>query len=242
MDFSLSSYALSFMAGVLSILAPCVLPLLPILLASAAAAHRLGPFALALGLMLSFTIVGVAIVGFGASVGLDPATFRYVGAALLIAFGILLLSSGLQARFSMATSGASSAGQNMLSRISLEGLSGQFILGLLLGIVWSPCVGPTLGAAIVLASQGQALLQATIVMALFGLGAGLPLIALGLLSRQALMRWRGKLMSTGQNGKKILGIILLAAGILILAGWDKTFEAWILHISPEWLTNLTTRF
>jgi len=242
MDLGLSSYGLSFLAGVLSILAPCVLPLLPILLTSAAAAHRLGPFALALGLMLSFTTVGVVVIGFGASVGLDPSTFRYVGAALLIAFGILLLSFGLQARFSMATSGASSAGQNMLARVSLDGLSGQFILGLLLGIVWSPCVGPTLGAAIVLASQGQALLQAGIVMALFGLGAGLPLIVLGLASRQALMRWRGKLMATGQGGKKILGVILLIAGLLILAGLDKAFETWILNIAPEWLINLTTRF
>ena len=242
MDLGLSSYGLSFLAGVLSILAPCVLPLLPILLTSAAAAHRLGPFALALGLMLSFTAVGVVVIGFGASVGLDPATFRYVGAGLLIAFGVLLLSSGLQSRFAIAASGASSAGQNMLARVSLDGLSGQFILGLLLGIVWSPCVGPTLGAAIVLASQGQALLQVVIVMALFGLGAGLPLIALGVVSRQVLMRWRGHLLATGQGGKKLLGVILLLVGLLILAGLDKTFEAWVLNVTPEWLTNLTTRF
>ena len=242
MDPGLSSYGLSFLAGVLSILAPCVLPLLPILLTSAAAAHRLGPFALALGLMLSFTTVGVVVIGFGASAGLDPNTFRYIGACLLIAFGVLLLSSGLQSRFAMATSGVSNAGQNMLARVSLDGLSGQFILGLLLGIVWSPCVGPTLGAAIVLASQGQALLQVVIVMALFGLGAGLPLIALGLASKQVLMRWRGYLLATGQGGKKLLGVILLLAGVLILAGLDKTFETWILNISPEWLTNLTTRF
>lgn len=242
MDIGLSSYGLSFLAGVLSILAPCVLPLLPILLASAAAAHRLGPFALALGLMLSFTTVGVVVIGFGTSVGLDPATFRYIGADLMILFGVLLLSTSLQARFAAATSGASGIGQNMLAHISLDGLSGQFILGLLLGIVWSPCVGPTLGAAIVLASQGQALLQVIIVMALFGLGAGLPLIALGMVSRQVLMRWRGHLLATGQSGKKLLGAILLLAGLLILAGLDKTFETWILNIAPEWLTNLTTRF
>jgi cytochrome c-type biogenesis protein len=242
MELGLSSYGLSFLAGALSILAPCVLPLLPILLASAVTAHRLGPLALALGLMLSFTTVGVVVIGFGTSAGLDPATFRYIGADLMIVFGILLLSSGLQTRFAAATSGLSSAGQYMLARVPLDGLQGQFILGLLLGIVWSPCVGPTLGAAIVLASQGHALLQVVIVMALFGLGAGLPLIALGVVSRQVLMRWRGKLMATGQNGKKILGIILLAAGILILAGLDKTFETWILNIAPEWLTDLTTRF
>jgi cytochrome c biogenesis protein CcdA len=142
----------------------------------------------------------------------------------------------------MAAAGASGAGQNMLARVSLDGLSGQFILGLLLGIVWSPCVGPTLGAAIVLASQGHALLQAAIVMALFGLGAGLPLIALGVVSRQALMRWRGHLLATGQGGKKLLGVILLLAGLLILAGLDKSFETWVLNIAPEWLTSLTTRF
>lgn len=240
MDFGLGAYGLSFVAGGLSTLSPCVLPLVPILLGAAVAAHRFGPFALAAGLTLSFTVVGVFVASLGALLGLDPVLFRTVAAGLLIAFGVLLLSSQLQERFALAASGVSGAGQGLLARITLDGLPGQFILGLLLGIVWSPCVGPTLGAAVTLASQGQSLAQVTLLMAIFGLGAGLPLVALGLVSRQAMTRVRGRLLAAGKLGKQALGGIMLALGVAIISGGDKLFEAWVLKSAPAWLVQLTT--
>ncbi|BCB27381.1 hypothetical protein SKTS_22670 [Sulfurimicrobium lacus] len=172
MEFGLASYSLALAAGSLSTLSPCVLPLVPILLASAVAAHRLGPYALAGGLALSFTVVGVFVASLGAALGLDQGVFRLIAASLLIAFGVVLLSARLQERFAVATSGLSGAGNTLLASVSLNGLSGQFMLGLLLGIVWSPCVGPTLGAAVTLASQGQNLGQVTLLMALFGIWRG----------------------------------------------------------------------
>jgi len=240
MDFGLSAYGLSFVAGGLSTLSPCVLPLLPILLGAAVAAHRFGPYALAAGLTLSFTLVGVFVASLGVALGLDPALFRSIAAMLLIAFGVLLLSARLQERFALAASGVSGAGQGVLSRFTLDGLPGQFVLGLLLGVVWSPCVGPTLGAAVTLASQGQSLGQVTLLMALFGMGAGLPLVALGLLSRQAMMRVRGRLLAAGKIGKQALGGIMLLLGLAILTNADKMFEAWALKLAPDWLVALTT--
>ena len=201
MTFGITTYGLSFLAGVLSILSPCVLPLVPILLGSAVLAHRFGPIALAAGLTVSFTIVGVAIAAAGASLGLNQEVLRHVAAVLLLGFGLILLLPGLQERFAVATSGLSASGNNILSKMTLDGLQGQFVLGLLLGVVWSPCVGPTLGAAITLASQGQSLAQITLVMALFGLGASLPLIILGLLSRQVMTKVRGHLLVAGKRGK-----------------------------------------
>jgi cytochrome c-type biogenesis protein len=240
MDLGLGTYGLSFVAGGLSTLSPCVLPLVPILLGTAVSAHRFGPYALAAGLTLSFTVVGVLVASLGAVLGLAPALFRSIAALLLIAFGVLLLSVRLQERFAGATSGLSGAGHTLLAKVSLEGLAGQFILGLLLGIVWSPCVGPTLGAAVTLASQGQSLIQATVVMALFGLGAGLPLAALGLLSRQAMLRIRSRLMTAGKIGKQALGGVMLLLGTLIFSGGDKLLEAWVLGVAPDWLIQLTT--
>lgn len=240
MDFGLSAYGLSFVAGGLSTLSPCVLPLVPILLGTAATAHRFGPFALAAGLILSFTAVGVFVASLGASLGFDPALFRDAAAVLLLALGILLLSARLQERFALAASGVSGAGQGLLSRLTLDGLPGQFILGLLLGIIWSPCVGPTLGVAVTLASQGQSLAQVTLVMALFGLGAGVPLVALGLVSRQAMMRLRGRLLAAGRIGKQALGGLMLILGAAILTGGDKLFETWVLQSAPMWLVELTT--
>jgi cytochrome c-type biogenesis protein len=82
-----------------------------------------------------------------------------------------------------------------------RGLSGQFLLGLLLGVVWSPCVGPTLGAASILAAKGENLGQVAITMIAFGIGAAVPLIAIGLLSREALSRWRGRLMEAAKAAR-----------------------------------------
>ncbi|MDD2932792.1 MAG: cytochrome c biogenesis CcdA family protein [Methylotenera sp.] len=236
----LGTYSLSFIAGTLSILSPCVLPLVPILVGSSLMTHRFGPFALAAGLASSFTIVGVFIASVGVAIGLDQEVFRNVAATLLILFGITLLSRSLQEKFTAATSSFSNSGLSILNRISTDGLFGQFLLGLLLGIVWSPCVGPTLGATITLASQGQDLAHATLVMAIFGIGASAPLIILGMLSRQAMMKFRDKMLAAGSAGKKILGILLLVLGLMIVTGLDKKFETAVLNIAPDWLVQLTT--
>lgn len=239
---ALSTYFFSLVAGSLSTLSPCVLPLIPILITSALNTHKLGPYALAVGLALSFTVVGVFLATLGISLGLDQDTFRIAAAVLLIGFGAILLSATLQERFAVAASGFSNSGQSLLNRISTDSLAGQFMLGLILGVVWSPCVGPTLGAAITLASQGQSLSHITLVMALFGIGAGIPLILLGLLSRQAMMRFGNRLLLAGQTGKKVLGVLLLLVGIMIIMGWDKQLESLALDLLPEWLINFSVRF
>jgi len=241
-EFGLGTFGLGYLAGLLSTLSPCVLPLVPILLATAVAAHKQGPYALALGLALSFALVGIFLATIGASLGLEASTFRNVAAVILIGFAIVLLSSKLQQRFAVATSGLSSAGDSQLARVRLDGLPGQFVIGLVLGIVWSPCVGPTLGAATTLASQGQNLAQIALLMALFGLGAASPLVLLGSLSRATVQRVRGRMMAAGKSGKMVLGTLLLVVGVAILTGWDKRFEAWAVDVSPAWLTELTTRY
>ena len=242
MEFGLATYGLSLLAGVLSTLSPCVLPLTPILIGSALLAHRLGPFALTLGLTLSFTFIGVLVASFGASAELDQESLRNVAAYLLLAFGLLLSIPILYEKFSALVSRFSSSGQTLLSGLTLDGLSGQFILGMLLGLVWSPCVGPTLGAAITLASQGKNLSQITLVMAIFGLGASLPLIALGLASRSAMSVLRGNLLVVGKIGKQLMGGLILLMGVVILTGWDKQIEIVLLKAAPDWLVRLTTYF
>ena len=218
-----------------------MLPLLPILLAAALAAHRLGPLALAGGLALSFAVVGVFVASVGFALGLDATIFRNAAAVVLITFGLVLLSARLQESFAVAASGVSGVGQGLLSRLTIEGLGGQLLLGVLLGIVWSPCVGPTLGAAVTLASQGESLTQVTFLMLVFGLGAGAPLAALGFVSRSALPGVKQRLLAAGNAGKRVFGGILLVLGAAILAGFDKTFEAWVLDVAPPWFIGLTTR-
>lgn len=242
MTFPIGGIGFGFLAGMLSTLSPCVLPLLPLVLGPAIAAHRLGVPALAAGLVTSFVAVGLFVATIGFSIGLDGGVFRSVSAVLLALMGIVLLSDALQQRFAMAAGGISNAGNRLIARISPSGLSGQFLLGLLLGAVWSPCVGPTLGAASVLAAQGRDLGAVTIVMVAFGLGAAVPLLVVGSLSRQALNRWRGSLMGVGKVAKCVLGLGALAVAAMILTGFDRTLETVLVAASPSWLVDLTTRY
>jgi cytochrome c biogenesis protein CcdA len=235
------SIGLGLVAGILSTLSPCVLPLLPIVLGSAMAEHRFGPAALAAGLSLSFVTIGLFIATVGFAIGLDADVFRSAAALLLLAIGCVLLVPRLQAQAALAAGPASHWAEQRLGGFSTAGLPGQFGVGLLLGAVWSPCVGPTLGAASVLAAQGRDLGQVAATMLAFGIGAALPLVLVGLLSRDALMRWRQKLLAFGRGGKIAMGAVLAATGLLILSGLDKRLEAFLVEASPAWLTALTTR-
>jgi cytochrome c-type biogenesis protein len=234
--------ALAFAAGLLSILSPCVLPLVPIVLGAATVAHPLGAFALAAGLAVSFTALGLllALVGFG--LGIDPGLFRVAAAVIMIVLGAVLVVPSWQARLAAAGGPISSWADQRFGGFASSGLAGQFAIGLLLGAVWSPCVGPTLGAASLLASQGHDLLRVTLTMAVFGIGAALPLILLGLLSRATLMRVRSSLMSAGKLGKGLLGAAFILIGMAIVSGADKRIEAVLVDASPQWLTELTTSF
>ena len=238
----MTAFALAFVAGLLSILSPCVLPLVPIVLGAAVTAHRLGAVALAAGLAISFSGLGLllALVGFG--LGIDAGMFRVAAAAIMVVLGVILLVPSWQAGLAAAGSPISNWADSHFGGAARSGLAGQFALGLLLGAVWSPCVGPTLGAASLLASQGKNLPQVAFTMVLFGIGAAVPLILLGLLSRATLAGVRSRLMSAGKLGKGLLGAAFILIGVAIISGADKRVESALVDASPAWLTELTTSF
>ncbi len=238
----MSFAGLAFLAGVLSTLSPCVLPILPIVVAAAVSKHRFGPAALAAGLSVSFVVVGLFIATVGFAIGLDEGLFRRVAAALLIAIGLVLLVPRLEMRLALVAGPASNWAGQRLHGSAADGWPGQFGVGLLLGMVWSPCVGPTLGAASLMAAQGHDLGQVALVMALFGLGAALPLLLLGLFSREALMAWRGRLISAGKSARMALGAVLVVSGIAIFSGLDRVLQTALINLSPAWLADLSTRF
>ncbi len=239
---AIGSILLAFIAGVLSILSPCVLPILPVVLGTAASSHKLGPVALAAGLSISFVTVGLFVATIGHSVGLNADLFRYVAAVLIIGIGAVLVLPTLQARLALASGPIANWTDERLGKVRDGGLFGQFGIGMLLGAVWSPCVGPTLGAASLLAMQGRDLFEVAITMLAFGLGAEFPLLTVGLLSREALLRWRHRFLSAGYGMKVALGLLFVTIGMLVLLGLDKTIETILVDASPQWLTELTTRF
>ena len=236
------SIGLAFIAGCLSVLSPCVLPLIPIVMGAAASAHRLGPAALSVGVAISFVAISLFVATIGFTIGLDGSFFRTGAALLVVAIGVGLVAPPLLERVAVAAGPISNWTDQAFASYVGPGLFGQFGVGLLLGAVWSPCVGPTLGAASLLAAQGKDLGQVTLTMLAFGIGAVVPLLILGSLSRELLVRWRGKLATAGSGGKFVLGGVLIVTGLFILTGFDKALEAKIVAATPAWLTQLTTRY
>jgi cytochrome c biogenesis protein CcdA len=233
---------IAFLAGGLSILSPCVVPILPIVFAGAASHHRRGPAALALGLSVSFVSIGLFIATVGHAIALDGDVFRFVAAALITAIGAVLLSPALQTRLVLASGPITNWAERRSGSLQEIGLLGQFGIGVLMGAVWSPCVGPTLGAASLLAAQGRDLPQVAITMFAFGVGASIVLLVLGVVSRHAMLRWRHRILVASQGARAALGFGLVTIGALVLTHADKIVETALVKVSPQWLTDLTTRF
>jgi cytochrome c-type biogenesis protein len=168
--------------------------------------------------------------------------FRDASAALMIIFGVGVMNAPFAARIATAGGFIGNFMDHKFGSAARSGVGGQFGSGILLGAVWSPCVGPTLGAASLLASQGKNLVAVAGTMVVFGLGAAAPLVLLGMASREAALAVKGKLARTVQIGKPLLGVVFVAIGISILTGWDHHLEAALLEASPSWLTKLTTQY
>src|SRR5262249_18959282 len=225
----IGSVAAAFVAGVLTVLSPCVLPILPIVLGAAASERKYGPAALAAGLAVSFVAIGLFVATIGYSVGLTADLFRQIAAALMIVLGAVLLLPNLQARLALASGPIANWTDRHFGTPHGGGYAGQFSVGLILGAVWSPCVGPTLGAASLLAAQGRQLPQVAVGMFVFGLGAALPLLGIGLASREALQRWRTRLLAAGQIMKAGFGVLLIVFGALVLTGIDKRVKTTLVN-------------
>jgi cytochrome c-type biogenesis protein len=233
---TVTTAGLGLAAGMLTTLSPCVLPALPLVVGSAAASHRRGPLALAAGLVTAFTIVGVTVASVGPAIGLTDAVVRTSAAVLLMASGALLLMPRLQTRLSLVATPLASAAAKLSTRAG-AGLAGQFMLGALLGAIWSPCVGPTLGSAIGLAASGGSLGDATVTMGAFGVGSAIPLMAIAHSARRVGAA-RAAILRGASRARLIFGLSLIAIGLFVITGADRWIEARVLDALPVWWINL----
>lgn len=233
---------LSFAAGALTVFSPCVLPVIPLVAGSASRQHRHGPLALAAGVSLSFAAAGTVISFALLSAGMDPAVTRRIAAWMLAVFGIVLASGALQGRLERIVGPLGARAAGVLQRGSFEGWKGQFLAGVLLGAVWSPCAGPTLGAAAGLASQSSTVAEAALRMLFFGAGAVTPLAAAGYGLQSILVRRRALLGRWSAAGRLLFGALLTGTALLILSGLDRKLEAALLTVFPPGWVSLITRF
>jgi cytochrome c biogenesis protein CcdA len=247
-----------YLAGLLTLLNPCVLPVLPIVLASALQAGRHGPLAIAAGLCASFVSFGMFVATVGYSIGLTEEVLARAGAIMMIVFGVILLVPRLNESFAAATAGFGSRADAVLTHAQTGGQAGtlagdsmigantglrnQFLGGILLGAVWSPCIGPTLGGAISLASQGENLTWAFLTMLSFALGVSTIIVALGYGTGEAIRRRRDALRGVAERAKPIMGIAFLLVGLMILLKVHHMIEAWAVQVLPFWFQDLSVRF
>ncbi len=231
-----------YLAGLLTLINPCVLPVLPIVLGASVQANRHGPLALAAGMGLSFVTLGLFVATVGYSLGLTDTRLSEIGAVLMIGFGVILLVPGFAHGFELATAGVAAGADNRIDTLDQSGLRGQFVGGALLGAVWSPCVGPTLGGAISLASQGQNLVWAAMIMTSFALGIGTIIVALGYGTRAVILRRQAQLRRIASSARPVMGVLFIAVGLLILTKFYRVIEGWALDIMPFWLQDLSVVF
>ena len=229
----------AFLAGLLTLINPCVLPVLPLVLASALQAHRLGPVALAIGMATSFVILGIGIAAAGRSIGLSEDSVARAGALVMMGFGLIMLVPRFNAGFAFATAGFAARADHGIDQIDRQGLRGQALTGALLGAVWSPCVGPTLGGAISLASQGSDLIYAAAVMTSFAFGVCVVILTLAYTARATFLRHRARLQRLADYSKPVMGAVLLGVGAMIFFRFNRVLETWLLDVLPIWLQDFS---
>jgi cytochrome c biogenesis protein CcdA len=230
---------LGYAAGLLTLINPCVLPVLPIVLASALHRHRLAPLALAAGMGAAFVALGMGVSVIGPSVGIDPDEVSRGAALVMVGFGLVLLVPRFGHAFETATAGLAARADARVDGAVAGGLGGQVLAGALLGAVWSPCIGPTLGGAIALAAAGEGLGRAALIMAAFAGGVGTLILTLAWGARGAIRSRQAGLRRLASAARPVMGAVFVAVGAAIWFRLHHIAEAWLVGVLPAWLIDLS---
>jgi cytochrome c-type biogenesis protein len=227
MPVSALSIGLACLGGVLTVLSPCVLPLLPILVGRSLQSHRYGPVTLVAGLVGGFAIAG-SLLGITASWLTDLANgLRYGAIALLLCFGLLALLPNWGYRlFSYLPFG------RWLKQPTQLGLWGEFWLGTQLGLLWTPCAGPALGGILVLAAVHHQVIGAFALLLIYGLGAAMPLLLIAYGGRR-LSQHVLKVRPHSAALQRVGGVLIASTAIAILLGWDVQVQLWLAPFFPN---------
>lgn len=228
------AFLFAFLAGVVTIGGPCILPLLPILLGtSTTGKHPFRPFAIVFGFVFSFTIFALVFSLFGTFLGLSPEAWRWIAVILISVFGLLMLFPQLQARlfsgFEQKVNEKLQPGQNLSKRDLLSG----FALGASLGALWTPCAGPVLGSILTLVASKQNVAQAAALLFAFSLGAGIPMLLIAYGGQLAVTKVQKLSKYTGTI-QRVFGVLLLVTALAIGMGWDTQVQTYLLLNYP-WL-------
>jgi cytochrome c-type biogenesis protein len=226
-----------FLAGVLAVTSPCILPILPVLFGSALQEKKTFPLFVVLGLATSFSIMGAIFGAFGRALAFDRGDLQLVTIGTFLILGITLLSPGLTQFFTSLQSPL----ERLISRLPVAStrvvFPGQaFILGLLLAVLWAPCAGPVLGAVLILASASGSWWSGFWLLFVFSLGASLPLLTIAHLG-QRFLAYRGHFTKYRRQLTQIFGLLLILTALFTLTGTFKKIEKTLAPLAPNWSTT-----
>lgn len=213
---NLLDIGLAFLEGLALIVSPCILPVLPLVLAASVDGGKRRPYGIIIGFVLAFSLFAVAARELVALLGIDLDVVRDVSLVLLALFGLVLLSEKLSERFSALTQGAANLGNNLASSKG-EGLLSGIGIGALIGLVWTPCAGPILAAVLVQVIRQQSDFAGNLVILSFGIGAGIPMLVIALTGRR-LMNKLGFLTRHAETVRRGFGVLILASVAWIASG------------------------
>ena len=204
---------------------PCCLPLVPVIF-SGSGGHRLRPLAIVSGLTVSFTTMGVLVSAFGATFGAYTDYLRNIAILFIISMGLVLFDQDVNMEF-MKISGSITQGLrgigffNKFSSKMPEGsLIGGFFLGMSLGVLWIPCVGPILGAVLALVASVGNMTYGASMLFVYSIGMSLPMLSIAYYGKKVTNRYKW-FSRNGELLKKLSGLVLIVIGIMLLFGVDK---------------------
>lgn len=225
---------LAFVAGVVTVLSPCVLPLLPVILASAVQEGKWRPFGVLGGFVLSFAAITLLLATLVSAFGLHPDAMRLLSGIILLICGVVLAVPQLGHWFEMRTGNVAALSSRFPDH---GGFWGGFVLGAGLGLAWTPCVGPIMASVITLALNQTVTGSGVLVTLAYALGTAIPMGAV-IFGGRALVRRVAFIQRHTVAIRSVFGALLILAAILILTGWDRTIQTWLLVTFPHWESAL----
>ena len=222
---------LALLAGVVTVAAPCTLPMLPILLgASVGKTGKARPAMIALGFVISFSAAALLLSAIIDIFDLDPNILRTGAAILLLGFGLLMIWPTPFEWLSIRLGGfASSSAGNATSR---QGNIGGFMLGTTLGLVWTPCAGPVLGSILTVVATSKDTAWASALLVVYAIGAAIPMLAIAYGGQAATTRVRSiaRISPRLQQG---FGVVVIAFAIASYFQYDALIVAWLTAFYPS---------
>ncbi|MDQ5950956.1 MAG: hypothetical protein QG639_233 [Patescibacteria group bacterium] len=225
----------AFLAGVVTVLSPCILPLLPIILSSADGTDKKKPLGVVIGFVASFTFFTLFLSSIVRLSGIPAESLRFISIIVLAIFGLSLLIPQVQLWIEIFFSKFAGMAASKKQR---SGLIGGIILGLSLGLLWTPCVGPILASVISLAITGSVNSQAFFITLAYALGTAIPMFIIMRAGGTALQKVPWLVRNTGKI-QKGFGVLMILTAIGIFFNVDRSFQTYILQTFPNYGTGLT---